>query len=50
MKAIKVSAFGGPDVMEYVEMPDPVPALGEKLIEVTSIGVNYADTLQIDNS
>ena len=50
MKAIKVSAFGGPDVMEYVEIADPVPALGEKLIEVTAIGVNYADTLQIDNS
>jgi NADPH:quinone reductase len=50
MKAIKVSKFGGPEVMEYVEVPDPIPGHNEELIDVTSIGVNYADTHQIENA
>lgn len=50
MKAIKVSEFGGPEVMQLVELPDPIPGENEELIEVTSIGVNYADTHQIENS
>lgn len=50
MKAMKVSEFGGPEVMELVDLPDPIPGASEELINVTSIGVNYADTLQIQNS
>lgn len=50
MKAIKVSEFGGPEVMQLVDLPDPIPAQNEELIGVTSIGVNYADTHQIENS
>ena len=50
MKAIKVSEFGGPEVMKLVDLPDPIPMENEELITVTSIGVNYADTHQIENS
>ncbi|MBI3430293.1 MAG: zinc-binding dehydrogenase [Actinobacteria bacterium] len=50
MRAIKVEHFGGPEVMEYVELPDPIPTERQELISVTSIGVNYADTHQIENS
>lgn len=50
MKAIRVERFGGPEVMEYVDLADPVPSQAQELIEVTSIGVNYADTHQIENS
>lgn len=50
MKAIQVSHFGGPEVMEYVDVADPVPGENEVLISVTSCGVNYADTHQIENS
>ena len=50
MKAIRVEHFGGPEVMEYVDLADPVPTDKEELISVTSIGVNYADTHQIENS
>lgn len=50
MKAIKVSEFGGPEVMELIDLPDPVVGPDEELINVTSIGVNYADTHQIENS
>ena len=50
MKAIQISEFGGPDVMKLVELPDPVPGDGEVLLEVTAIGINYADTHQTENS
>lgn len=50
MKAIQVNRFGGPEVMEYVDVADPIPKANEELIAVTSIGVNYADTHQIENS
>jgi NADPH:quinone reductase len=38
--------FGGPEVLELVELPDPVPAAGQVLIEVTRAGLNFADTHQ----
>ena len=44
MRAIELQAFGGPEVMEVVDRPDPVPAANEVLIDVTAIGVNFADT------
>jgi len=50
MKAIQLTQFGGPDVMELVELPDPVPGETDELIDVTCIGVNYADTHQTENS
>ena len=49
MKAIQVNAFGGPEVMEYVDVADPTPGTNEDLICVTSIGINYADTHQTEN-
>jgi NADPH2:quinone reductase len=50
MKAIQISEFGGPEVMKLVELPDPTPGPGEVLIDVTAIGINYADTHQTENS
>ena len=50
MKAIQITQFGGPDVMELVDLPDPVPSDAEELIEVSCIGINYADTHQTENS
>lgn len=49
MKAIQVNRFGGPEVMEYVDVADPTPKPDEELITVTSIGINYADTHQTEN-
>lgn len=34
MKAALYKSFGGPDVLEYVDMPDPVPAEGEVLVRL----------------
>lgn len=50
MKAIQISEFGGPDVMKLVELSDPVPGADEVLLDVTAVGINYADTHQTENS
>jgi len=45
MKAVQISRFGGPEVLEVVELPTPIPGPGQLLVKVRSIGVNLADTL-----
>lgn len=44
MHAIEVTETGGPDVMNYVEKPQPSPGPGEVLIKADAIGVNFIDT------
>lgn len=44
MKAVQLQKFGGPEVLEIVEIDRPVPTGREVLIEIKAIGVNYADT------
>ena len=50
MKAIQITKFGGPEVMEYLDIADPIAKENEELITVTAIGINYADTHQTENS
>ena len=50
MKAIQINKFGGPEVLQLVDLPDPIPNESEELIDVTCIGINYADTHQTENS
>lgn len=50
MRAIQVSQFGGPEVLELVEVPDPQPTPGLEVLDVEAIGVNYADTHAAENS
>ncbi len=50
MRAIQITEFGGPEVLTLTELPDPVPAAGQLLIEVDRAGINYADTHQAENS
>jgi NADPH2:quinone reductase len=50
VRAIQISEFGGPEVLQVVELPDPQPAEGEVLIKVRRAGLNYADTHQRTNS
>ena len=44
MKAIVITAYGGPEVLSVAELPDPVPAAGEVLIRVRAFGLNHAET------
>ena len=43
MRAIRVSATGGPEVLELVELPRPEPGPGELLVRVEHAGVNFVD-------
>ena len=49
MKAIQITEFGGPEVMQLVDLPDPVAGPDQVLINVSAIGLNFADTVQIRN-
>jgi len=49
VRAIQISEWGGPEVLELVELPEPVAAEGEVVIDVTRAGLNYADTHQRTN-
>ena len=50
MKAIQLTKFGGPEVLQYVDLADPIPSETDELIDVSCIGINYADTHQTENS
>jgi NADPH:quinone reductase-like Zn-dependent oxidoreductase len=43
VKAIQFSKFGGPEVLELVELPDPAPASGQIRVAVRAVGVNPID-------
>ena len=43
MKAVIMNAVGGPEMLAYVERPDPVAAPGEVLVEIIFSGVNFMD-------
>ncbi len=49
MRAVQIQGFGGPEVLELVELPDPVPGQGEVLVDVIRAGMNFADTHEREN-
>ncbi|GAA95621.1 uncharacterized protein L969DRAFT_92751 [Mixia osmundae IAM 14324] len=44
MRALQVSEFGGPDVLQVVEVPVPQPKPGHILIKVEASGINFIET------
>src|SRR4051794_24181222 len=46
MKAIRIHQFGGPEVLQYEDVPDPAPKPGEALVKLDAAGVNFIDTYQ----
>lgn len=44
MQAIRVNTLGGPEVLELETIDDPVPGIGEALVQMESIGVNFLET------
>lgn len=44
MKAIQIEEFGGPEVLRYVELEDPLGGAGQVVVDVARCGINFADT------
>ena len=44
MRAVQITRFGGPQVLDVGELPDPVPGPGQKLYDISTAGINVADT------
>lgn len=49
MRAVQIKEFGGPEVLEVVDLPDPQPGPEEVVVEVARAGMNFADTHQRQN-
>ncbi len=49
MKAIQIQEFGGPEMLQFVDLPDPTPGEGEVVVEIARAGVNFADTHATQN-
>jgi NADPH2:quinone reductase len=47
MRAIQCARFGGPEVLELVELPEPAPGDGQLLVDVHAAGLNFADVGRI---
>lgn len=45
MKAIQIQSYGGPDVIEVVDLPKPEPTPDQVLVRAHSLGVGYPDVL-----
>jgi NADPH2:quinone reductase len=45
MKAVVIARFGGPEVLEVRDLPEPQPKPGEVVVRVEAVGINFADTM-----
>jgi NADPH2:quinone reductase len=50
MRAVQIEEFGGPEVLRLVDLPTPEPGEGELLVDVSTAGLNFADTHQRENT
>ena len=42
-KAIRIHAYGGPEAMQWEDVPTPEPGAGEALVRHEAVGLNYID-------
>ncbi len=45
MKAAVITRYGGPEVLEIRDVPDPAPKPGQVVVNVEAAGVNFADIM-----
>ena len=46
MKAIRIHASGGPEVMKLEDVPEPQPKAGEAIVKIDASGLNFIDVYQ----
>jgi NADPH2:quinone reductase len=46
MPAVQITRFGGPELVDVVDVPEPEPGGGQKLHDVSTAGINFAGTHQ----
>ncbi|MCZ6873086.1 MAG: quinone oxidoreductase [bacterium] len=46
MKAVRIHQFGGPEAMQYEDVPTPMPAEDQVLVKLAAAGLNYIDVYQ----
>jgi NADPH:quinone reductase-like Zn-dependent oxidoreductase len=44
MRAVQIIRFGGPEVLEIVDFAEPEAGPNQKVYDVSTVGVNHADT------
>jgi NADPH2:quinone reductase len=44
MKTVKFEEYGGPEVLEVVDMPEPSPGRGEVIVRVVAAGINPGES------
>ncbi len=44
MRAVQITRLGGPEVLDVVDLPNPIPGEGQQLYDVSTAGVNFTDT------
>jgi NADPH:quinone reductase len=50
VRGIQLTRFGGPELLQVSELPDPEPGPGEDVFDVLASGINYADTHQTEDT
>ena len=46
MRAIQITQTGGPEVLQFRELPTPEPGPGQVLVQIEACGVNFIDVYQ----
>jgi len=46
MHAVVFERNGGPEVLDYKEVPDPSPRDGQVLVDVEAVGINFRDVYE----
>jgi NADPH:quinone reductase len=46
MKVVRIQEYGGPEVLQVVDLPTPIPGSGEALVRIDTAGVNFIDVRQ----
>src|SRR3954463_15169542 len=43
MKAIRIHSVGGPEVLQFEDVPEPQPKEGEAVVRIEAAGLNFID-------